>query len=758
MTGPLDVAALLTELTLAEKAALCTGADFWNSTEVRRGDTVLVPAVMLTDGPHGVRKQAEDADHVDLVVSVPATCFPTAAALGSSWDPALVERVGVALGEEARAEQVAVLLGPGVNIKRSPLCGRNFEYFSEDPLISGVLGAALVRGIQSQGVAGSVKHFAVNNQETDRMRVSAEVDPRALREIYLAAFERIITEADPWTVMCSYNRINGVYASENRWLLSDLLRDEWGYRGLVMSDWGAVRDRVASLAAGLDLQMPGGGSRPVDAVIHAVESGRLDPAVLDRSVGRLIELLNRTLPAVSQDGDYDVAAHHALAREVAADCAVLLKNDGGLLPLDPASAGSIAVIGELARTPRYQGAGSSLVSPTRLDVALTEIERLAGTGNTVSFAAGYPIDETGDAQALLAEAVVAAQGADTVLLFVGLPPIAEAEGFDREHIDLPADQLALIDAVAAYNDRVVVVLSNGSAVAVDAWQDQVPAVLEGWLLGQAGGGAIADLLFGRAEPSGRLTETIPRRLADTPSYLNFPGEQGQVRYGEGLFVGYRYYDAKQLEVSYPFGHGLSYTSFSYADLRTAVSGAGDELAVDVSVRIANTGQRDGKEVVQVYVGQPGSYLQRPPRELKGFAKVALAAGQSTEVTIRLTARDFRYFHPGKDRWVLQGGEFTIAVGASSRDLRLRATVTLDGEYVGPELTADAAFEDWLADPVGGPLLLAAVSKDGSPPDLEADRMMLPTPLRVIASFPGAPLSPEDVDALVAAAAGGAKFD
>jgi beta-glucosidase len=363
MTEPLDAAALLSQLSLAEKAALCTGSDFWNSTEIRRDGAVLVPAIMLTDGPHGVRKQAEDADHLDLDRSVPATCFPTAAALGSSWDRELVERVGVALGEEARAENVGVLLGPGVNIKRSPLCGRNFEYFSEDPVISAVLGAALVRGIQSQGVAASVKHFAVNNQETDRMRVSAEVDPRALHEIYLAAFERIVTEADPWTVMCSYNRINGVYASENSWLLIDLLRSDWGYGGLVMSDWGAVRDRVDSLLAGLDLQMPGGGSRPVDAVIAAVESGQLDPAVLDRSVGRLIELLNRVLPAVTRDSDYDAAAHHALAREVAADCAVLLKNERGLLPLDADGAGSIAVIGELARTPRYQGAGSSLISP-----------------------------------------------------------------------------------------------------------------------------------------------------------------------------------------------------------------------------------------------------------------------------------------------------------------------------------------------------------------------------------------------------------
>jgi beta-glucosidase len=749
MTEPLDAAALLSELSLAEKAALCTGSDFWNSTEIRRDGAVLVPAVMLTDGPHGVRKQAEDADHLDLDRSVPATCFPTAAALGSSWDPELVERVGVALGEEARAENVGVLLGPGVNIKRSPLCGRNFEYFSEDPVISAVLGIALVRGIQSQGVASSVKHFAVNNQETDRMRVSAEVDPRALHEIYLAAFERIVTEADPWTMMCSYNRINGVYASENSWLLIDLLRSAWGYGGLVMSDWGAVRDRVDSLVAGLDLQMPGGGSRPVDAVIAAVESGRLDPAVLDRSVGRLIELLNRVLPAVTQDSDYDAAAHHALAREVAADCAVLLKNERGLLPLDAEGAGSIAVIGELARTPRYHGAGSSLVSPTRLDIALTEIERAAD--RTVSFAAGYSSDGTGDAEALLAEAVAVAQGADTVLLFLGLPPNAEEEGFDREHIDLPADQLALIEAVTAVNDRVVVVLSNGSAVAVDAWQDGVAAILEGWLLGQAGGGAIADLLFGTVAPSGRLTETIPRRLADTPAYLNFPGEQGSVRYGEGLFVGYRYYDAKGLDVSYPFGHGLGYTTFGYSDLRVAITGAGEDRTVAVTLTVTNTGSRDGKEVVQVYLGQPGSYLQRPVRELKGFAKVALAAGQSEDVTVRLGAKDLRYFHPGKNRWVLQAGEFTVAVGASSRDLRLHASVELDGEYVGPELTADAPFEDWLADPVGGPLLMAAISRDGSAPDLEADRMMLPTPLRVIASFPGAPLTPEDVAALVDAA-------
>jgi beta-glucosidase len=752
MTEPLDVTALLSELSLAEKAALCTGEDFWNSVEIARDGQVLVPAVMLTDGPHGVRKQAEDADHVNLEGSVPATCFPPAVALGSSWDPELVHRVGVALGEESRAERVGVLLGPGINIKRSPLCGRNFEYLSEDPLISGVLGAALVRGIQSQGIAASVKHFAVNNQETDRMRVSAEVDARALQEIYLPAFHRIITEADPWTVMCSYNRINGVYASENSWLLIDLLRDQWNYPGLVMSDWGAVRDRVASLRAGLDLQMPGGGARPVDAVIDAVTAGRLDPADLDRAVERLLRLLNQVLPAVTQGGSYDVDAHHALAREVATDCAVLLKNEQDLLPLDPANAGAIAVIGELARTPRYQGAGSSLVSPTRLDVPLAEIERTVSGSNTVTFAAGYPIDETGDAEALLAEAVVAAQGADTVLLFVGLPPAAEEEGFDRTHLDLPADQLALIDAVAAYNDRVVVVLSNGSAVALDGWQDQVSAVLEGWLLGQAGGGAIADLLFGLAAPSGRLTETIPRRLADTPSYLNFPGEQGQVRYGEGIFVGYRYYDARQLEVSYPFGHGLSYTSFDYRDLRTEVSGAGDELAVQVSVTVSNTGQRDGKEVVQVYLGQPGSYLQRPARELKGFAKVALAAGESSEVTVRLTAPDFRYFHPGKDRWVLQGGDFTVAVGSSSRDLRLHAGITVDGEYVGPELTADAPFEDWLADPVGGPLLLKAISKDG-PFDVAADRMMLPTPLRVIANFPGAPITPEELDALVVAANG-----
>jgi beta-glucosidase len=480
--APLDVPALLAELTLEEKASLCSGADFWHTKAVERAG---VPAVMLTDGPHGLRKQRTSADHVGLADSVPATCFPPAVALGSSFDADLVERVGRALGAEARAERVAVLLGPGINIKRSPLCGRNFEYVSEDPLVSGVLGAALVRGIQSAGVGACVKHYAVNNQETDRARVSAEVDERTLREIYLAGFERVVTEAQPWMVMCAYNKVGGTYASQHPWLLTDVLRTEWGFDGAVVSDWGAVDDRVAALRAGLDLQMPAAGGHVTDAeIVAAVRSGELDEAVLDRAVERILTLLARSLPAVSEGGTFDVAAHHALAREAAADCAVLLKNDpvegAPLLPLDPSA--TVAVIGEFARTPRYQGAGSSQVNPTRLDDAWSAIREIVG--DRAEFAAGFGLEDSANDRALRAEAVETAGGADVAVLFLGLPASHESEGFDREHILLPAAQTALLAAVAEVNRRVVVVLSNGSTVQVSDWEHHAAAILEGWLLGR----------------------------------------------------------------------------------------------------------------------------------------------------------------------------------------------------------------------------------------------------------------------------------
>jgi beta-glucosidase len=744
--APLDVPALLAELTLEEKASLCSGADFWHTEAVER---VGVPAVMVTDGPHGLRKQIGSADNVGLADSVPATCFPPAVALGSSFDVEMVERVGRALGAEARAERVAVLLGPGINIKRSPLCGRNFEYLSEDPLVSGVLGAALVQGIQSAGVGACVKHFAVNNQETDRARVSAEVDERTLREIYLAAFERIVTEARPWTVMCSYNKVGGTYASQHPWLLTDVLRSEWGFEGVVVSDWGAVDDRVAALRAGLDLQMPAANGHVTDAeIVAAVRAGDLDEAVLDRAVERLLTLLDRALPAVREGGSTDAAAHHALAREAAAGSAVLLKNDpvdgAPLLPLDPAA--TLAVIGEFARTPRYQGAGSSQVNPTRLDDAWSAIREFAG--DRAVFAAGFGVDDAAQRldEALGAEAVEAARAADVAVVFMGLPASAESEGFDRKHILLPPAQTRLLADVARVNPRVVVVLSNGSTVQVADWGHHAAAILEAWLPGQAGGGAIADLLTGRENPSGRLAETIPLRLQDTPSYLGFPGELGVVRYGEGVFVGYRGYDARGQEVSYPFGHGLSYTSFEHTDLE--VSDAG-ERGVTVSATVTNTGQRAGKEVVQVYVSAPAAAVARPVRELKAFAKVALEPGESERVRFALTRRDLSYYDPREGRWVLEGGEHTVAVGASSRDLRVSATVVVTAPAPVSPLGEDASLEEWLAHPVASGLLEERLAAAG--PNMLTDpgmrTLMGNFPLTRLATFPGMPLTRSDVEDL-----------
>ncbi|MET0725806.1 MAG: glycoside hydrolase family 3 C-terminal domain-containing protein, partial [Leifsonia sp.] len=567
----------LAALTLEQKASLTSGADFW-STKSAPG----VPSIVLTDGPHGVRLQSAESDHLGIGDSVPATCFPPAVALGSSWDTALLERVGVALGEESLAEGVGVLLGPGINIKRSPLGGRNFEYLSEDPHASGVLGSALVRGLQSQGVGASLKHFAANNQEADRMRVSADIDERPLREIYLRGFQRVVQDEQPWTVMCSYNRLNGVYTSEDPWLLNTVLRDEWGFTGLVVSDWGAVNDRVAGVEAGLDLEMPSSSGRTDAQLVEAVRSGALAESVLDTAARRAIELAFKAVAGARPDAAYDVDAHHALAREAAGASIVLLKNEGDLLPL--ATDARIAVIGELARTPRYQGAGSSLINPTRLDNALDELRALAAS-DAVTFAAGYTADGSEDA-ALVAEAVEAAAAASVAVVFLGVPAEQESEGFDREHIELPAEQLALLDAVLAANPNTVVVLSNGGVVRLSGFADRVPAIVEGWLLGQAGGGAVADVLYGAVNPSGKLTETVPVRLEDNPSFGNFPGEFGHVRYGEGLLVGYRWYDAKGLDVRYPFGHGLSYTTFQIGDAVASVQADGDVL---VTVPVTNTG-------------------------------------------------------------------------------------------------------------------------------------------------------------------------
>ncbi|MFF4771641.1 glycoside hydrolase family 3 C-terminal domain-containing protein [Microtetraspora fusca] len=740
-------------LTLEEKASLTSGADFWTTKAIERAG---VPSIMMTDGPHGLRKQRGGNDHLGIADSVPATCFPPAAGLGSSFDPELARRVGEALGVESAIGDVAVLLGPGVNIKRSPLCGRNFEYFSEDPIVSGVMGAALVRGIQSTGAGASLKHFAANNQETDRMRVSSDVDPRPLREIYLRGFQRVVEDARPWTVMCAYNRINGVYASENPWLLTRVLREEWGFTGLVVSDWGAVADRVASLKAGLDLEMPSSGGRTDAQVVAAVRDGSLDEDTLDTAVARVLDLVRKAQARPAVAGPLDVEAHHALAREAAGRSIVLLKNDG-VLPL--ARDTRVAVIGAFAARPRYQGAGSSLINPTRLDTAIDEIRALSA--GEVTYTAGFTLDGTGDAAALRDEAVAAASSAEVAVVFLGLPAAEESEGYDRDHIDLPAAQLRLLDAVVAANPRTVVVLSNGGVVALP-FRDRVPAIVEGWLLGQAGGGATADVLFGVVNPSGKLTETIPLRLADTPSYGNFPGESGHVRYGEGLLVGYRWYDARSIEVAYPFGHGLSYTTFRYGDASVSVRAGGD---VAVTVPVTNTGQVTGREVVQVYTSLPGSAVQRAPRELKAFASVALEPGETAVAELVVRRADLAYWDVSADRWVVEGGEYVVEVAASSRDVRSAVTVAVTGDDVRLPLTMDSSIGELLAHPVAGPIVRQAMSgmaddmmggTDAAGASMMAHdeglrRMLDSFPIGRLTAFPGVPVSREQIEGLIAMA-------
>ncbi|WP_393053138.1 beta-glucosidase [Streptomyces sp. LN549] len=737
-------------LTLDEKAALTTGASWWDTESFPHAG---IPGIRLSDGPHGLRLQDDErADHLGINGSAPATCFPPAVTLASSWDADLAERVGRALGRECLAHGVHVLLGPGINIKRSPLCGRNFEYFSEDPLLSGVLGTAWVKGLQAQGVGASLKHFAANNQENGRMSVSSDIDPRTLREIYLPAFRRVVTEAQPWTVMCAYNRLNGGHSSENHWLLTDLLRDEWGYEGVVVSDWGAVLDRARSLAAGLDLEMPSSSGLGPARLVDAVNSGELDEKTLDVSTARVAELALKATAHAVPDAYYDRDAHHALAREAATRGAVLLKNDNELLPLDPRADTRIAVLGEFARTPRYQGAGSSEVTPTQLDDALTALA-LAAPSARIDFAPGFPVDDPeGDVAALQEEAVRTARAADVVLLFLGLPPSFESEGYDRDHLELPSEQTELLAAVTGANPNTVVILANGGVVRLADWIDRVPAVLEGWLLGQAGGTATADLLFGTANPSGRLAETIPLRLTDTPAYADWPGERGHARYGEGIFVGYRHYDTRDLEVSYPFGHGLSYTTFEYTNLRVTQGDAG----LDVTVSITNTGPRAGHEVVQAYTRAPGSQIRRPVRELRAFAAVLLAPAETRDVTLHIARSDLAYFDIGADAWLVEGLEYTIEVGASSRDIRVTTSVTIEGDAHADALNADSTVGEWRAHAVGGPAierLLDRVRKtmgdaypqEGSP----RYRMIAGMRLSQLAKLPIVPLGFDDIEALLA---------
>lgn len=741
--------ALLAELTLAEKAELLGGSGAWTTTPIAR---LGIPAVTVADGPHGLRRQTAAMDQSDLTASLPATCFPPAVSLACTWDRELARRVGEALGDECRAADVSVLLGPGVNMKRSPLCGRNFEYFSEDPALAGTLAAAWVDGVQSRGVGTALKHFAANNQESDRLRVSAEVDERTLREIYLAAFETVVKEAQPWTVMCSYNRINGVYASEHRWLLTEVLRDEWGFDGLVMSDWGAVCRRDAGVAAGLDLEMPSSGGLGTQAILDAVAAGELSEESVDRAAARVLELVDRAAERQPLDG-FDAEAHHAVAREAAAAGIVLLKNEQAVLPIDPQTGGPIAVIGEFARTPRYQGGGSSRVNPTGLESALDSLRAALSGRRELRFAPGFEIgsgsgSESGSERSdpeLVAEAARVAAGAEVVILFLGLPPAYESEGFDRTHMNLPAAQLRLLAEIAAVNSNVVVVLSNGSPVLVADWEHQARALVEGWLLGQAGGSALADVLLGHTSPSGKLAETIPRRFEDNPALGNFPGEHHVVRYGEGLLIGYRWYDARRLEVSYPFGHGLSYTEFDYTDLQVTL---GASIGAEVSLTLTNTGPRAGAEVVQVYVSDPVAGVFRPVQELRAFAKVSLQAGESRRVTLELDDRAFAYWHSGVGDWVIEGGEFEVRIGSSSRDIRLTATIELAGTDVSTPLSMDSTLAEFRAQPDADRWLRAQLAKGIYGErllDTELGRMFGPVPIRRLARDPRSGFSPADVE-------------
>jgi beta-glucosidase len=692
-----EIRELISQLTLEEKASLCSGLNFWYTKGI---DRLGIPSIMLTDGPHGLRKQATDPDQVGLEESIPATCFPTASALAATWNRELLGRVGAALGEECRQEKVSVILGPGVNIKRSPLCGRNFEYFSEDPYLSGEMAKSHISGVQSLGIGTSMKHYTANNQEYRRMSIDTIVDERALREIYLAGYEIAVKGAQPWTLMCSYNKINGTYASDHKRLMREILKDEWGHVGLVVTDWGAMNDRVKALEAGVELEMPGTDNGNEALIVAAVQSGDLDESVLDGAVARILSLIAKAEPALAEEYTYDAGAHHALAREVAGEGAVLLKNEDQLLPLKETA--SVALIGRFAKHPRYQGAGSSQMNPTQLDTVYEEMIKLAGP-EAVVYADGYT--EIGDMpdEALIQEALDTAAGADVVVICAGLPAVYETEGIDRTHMRMPPGHNELIERIAGQHEKVVVVLSNGAPVEMP-WVGDVGAILEGYLGGQAGAGAIADILYGRVNPSGKLAETFPLRLEDTPAVLYFPGGPAVVEYRESLYVGYRYYHTVDQPVLFPFGFGLSYTSFAYSDLRMEL-GTGDNT-VTVRLKVQNIGDVAGKEIVQVYVRDVESTPFRPDKELKGFAKVALEPGEAQEVTITLPRRAFAFYDVGQREWVVESGEFEILVGASSQDIRLSGMVQIESNQ-----TATPPAEREKLEPYYQPQIGLHISRD-----------------------------------------------
>ena len=648
---------ILSALSPEEKCALLSGKGEWESWDLPRAG---VPSLVCSDGPHGIRRQAGAGDHLGLNPSLPATCFPTAATIANSWDPDLGEEIGQALGEEAAAQGVHIVLGPGLNIKRSPLCGRNFEYFSEDPYLAGKLAAGYIRGIQSQGVYACPKHFAVNSQELRRMAMNAVVDEHTLREIYLTGFEIAVREAGPGAIMTSYNQVNGTYANENPHLLQDILRGEWNYNGLVITDWGGSNDHVAGVRAGSDLEMPNPGMDSARQLVEAVRTGRLPESAVDACAGRLLRAALTLTEPRDRPTSFDPAAHHALARRAAAESAVLLKNENDLLPLQPGI--RVALIGDFAFTPRYQGAGSSMVNATRVE-SMEALLPESGL-NWLGTARGYNRDGEPSPE-MEKNALDLAKAADVVLYCFGLDERSESEGIDRAHMRIPQNQISLLESLARVNPHIVGVLSARSAVEMP-WLSCCQALLHGYLYGQAGAGAMLDILTGAINPSGRLAESYPVRYEDTPAYRYFPSEERNAEYREGPYVGYRYYETAGVPVLFPFGYGLSYTSFAYSGLRVDADG--------VTLTVKNTGDRDGAEVVQLYIGKVNSRVFRPVRELKGFQKVFLKAGESQQVHIAFDDKTFRYWNTTTNRWEVEGGCYRVEVGAGSTDIRLAGTV------------------------------------------------------------------------------------
>ena len=742
-----NVKKIVSQMTLEEKAGMCSGKDFWHLKSVER---LGIPEVMVSDGPHGLRKQAENADHLGINESIKAVCFPTACATACSFDRDLLEEMGSALGKECQAENVSVLLGPAVNIKRSPLCGRNFEYFSEDPYLAGQMAKAHIQGVQKEGVGTSIKHFAANNQEYHRMSASSEVDERTLREIYLAAFETPIKEAKPKTVMCSYNQINGVFASEDPWLLDEVLRKEWGYEGYVMSDWGAVNERVPGLKAGLELEMPASGGETDRQIVEAVKNGTLKEEILDRAVERILNVIFDYVNH-KKDEVFDMEKDHALAEKVETESMVLLKNEG-ILPLKKGS--RVAFIGAFAKNPRYQGGGSSHINSFRVTGTLEAAEGMAD----ITYAEGYGLEKDEIDEALVTEAVKAAKEAEVAVIFAGLPDAFESEGYDRVHMKMPNCQNHLIQEVCNVQPNLVVVLHNGSPVEMP-WADEVKGILEAYLGGQAVGAAEAKILFGDANPCGKLAETVPYKLSDNPSYLNFPGDGETVEYKEGIFVGYRYYDKKEMPVRYPFGYGLSYTEFAYSNLKLDKKSMKDTDTLTVSVDVSNTGNREGKEIVQLYVADQTGSANRPVRELKNFVKVSLAPGETKTVQMELNKRSFAWYNVKLHDWYAASGTYEIQIGKSSREILLSDTVEVTTDVTVPvEIHKNTTVGQLMRDPKAAAFLQETMGEmmktlgGGGEASAEAispemiQGMLESMPLRGLRSFAG--LSEEGLNQLV----------